>query len=248
MKKTFSALVLAAVLGATASALTLEEAVLTMSQGSLASTMDISNLGSGDFAVTFTLNSAAIRDLQEMIGKTASPSLTSNYVSVTMNGHTFGTSSGYSSSNGKVQHDGIFISSNAAGAGHNTTSPTYQNSGGMASLTLEDVACIAVTLSYQAGTQSYLGTTVFYNNGTSTTCFGDGGKYHWNGDKGKAWGTLGVNTAYIDDLYMFSQAVTTADAATAINTAAFQRTVPEPATATLGLLALIGLAGCRRRK
>lgn len=116
------------------------------------------------------------------------------------------------------------------------------------SLTLEDVACIAVTLSYDAGVRSYLGTTVFYKNGSSTTHFGNGGAYFWSSDSGKAWATLGINTAYIDDLYLFSEAVTTADAATAINTAAFQRTVPEPATATLGLLALVGLTSRRRRK
>ncbi len=78
---------------------------------------------------------------------------------------------------------------------------------------------------------------------SATTVFKNGDNKQWNPDRAFNSLTIGGDSV-VKDFYIFDSALSAPNVATVVAAAA----VPEPATATLSLLALAGLAARRRRK
>ncbi|MBR5875561.1 MAG: PEP-CTERM sorting domain-containing protein [Akkermansia sp.] len=107
----------------------------------------------------------------------------------------------------------------------------------------DELTGLAVTFSHTNKTSSSLYITLTFSDGTKSELYGINTGFKWSNGVGKL-NNLYINEDYITDVYLFNSAVDKNNAFD-LNAAAI---VPEPATATLSLLALAGLAMRRRRK
>ncbi len=207
---------------------------------------------SGDFSVTLTLNASDVA--------TAMDSSTLS-VLFTMQGqgadvdtsNVIGLVTGKSNLSGDSQ-EGFFVSHrDVASLGATTTGngdrygfPNTSTMSYLGNVDFSNVTDMVLTFVFDRGDNatsstittylSYLSEGVVTNiTGSRTAAEG----HMLNGN----FGTLAWNSTYVDSIYVFDSALSSADAQQ-INTAL----VPEPTTATLSLLALAGLAARRRRK
>lgn len=105
---------------------------------------------------------------------------------------------------------------------------------------------MALTMSYTNGSESAMYLTMRFDDGSVTELYGFSTGLKWTQGQ-KQYSSVDVNTSYVDQVYVFNSAMTKDDALS-LNSQALAAAVPEPATATLSLLALAGLAARRRRK
>lgn len=105
---------------------------------------------------------------------------------------------------------------------------------------------MALTMSYTNGSESAMYLTMRFDDGSVTELYGFSTGLKWTTGQ-KQYSSVDVNTSYVDQVYVFNSAMTKDDALS-LNSQALAAAVPEPATATLSLLALAGLAARRRRK
>lgn len=185
-------------------------------------------------------------------------------LSISSNNYSIGAGTGYSSSGGAITLSGIYATSATAGSSplnnYISTSWTYtcyvngvaQESStttlGNAASTIDwtDISTAALTMTYSYTTGSdTLGTTFYLSYVDSTsgdvyTYVGYAAALRYSSHSGTA---INVDTNYAS-LVSYSTETASVSEAIALNTAAL---APEPATATLSLLALAGLAVRRRR-
>ncbi len=184
-------------------------------------------------------------------------------LSISSNNYSIGAGTGYSSSDGNITLSGIYATSATAGSSPlgsyispGWTYTCYVNGVAQASdITLAnaastidwtDISTAALTMTYSYTTGSdTIGTTFYLSYVDSTSGdvytyvgYADGLRY--SSHSGTA---INVDTDYAS-LVSYSTETASVSEAIALNTAAL---VPEPATATLSLLALAGLAVRRRR-
>ena len=105
---------------------------------------------------------------------------------------------------------------------------------------------MALTMSYTNGSAAAMYLTMRFDDGSVTELYGFSTGLKWTTGQ-KQYSSVDVNTSYVDQVYVFNSAMTKDDALS-LNSQALAAAVPEPATATLSLLALAGLAARRRRK
>ncbi len=249
MKKKLYTAVIALGLTASASATSLSDAVYTVSDTTTSSdTIDVSGTGvSGSFTLTFTLDASQLAGL---IGSTAEAtdtltllaSITGN-VSSRIIGAEIGTPSDVS------DKSGVFGAASQASTGATVTGTSrWSTTGTMSALTAVDftgATSAAVTLIHTDTASTTIVFTYTLADGTTYTSSGSNSDLKYSAGMG-ALQTLGINTDIVSSAYLFS-GTTTVDDAASLNTAAIAALVPEPATATLGLLALGALALRRRR-
>ncbi|MCC8020364.1 MAG: PEP-CTERM sorting domain-containing protein [Akkermansia sp.] len=248
MKKKLYTAVIALGLTASASATSLSDAVYTVSDTTTSSdTIDVSSTGvSGSFTLTFTLDASQLAGL---IGSTAET--TDNLTllaSITGNasGRIIGASIGSPSNN--TSNSGTFLAASQASAGATVAQASRWSTDGTSKLTTVDFTgamSAAVTLIHTDTTSTTIVFTYTLADGTTYTGSGTSTSVKYSAGMGTLQ-TLGINTDIVSSAYLFS-GTTTVDDAASLNTAAIAALVPEPATATLGLLALGALALRRRR-
>ena len=107
-------------------------------------------------------------------------------------------------------------------------------------------AAITLTYKYNAGTSG----TFTLLDAQGNVLQSVGGDYNTTlRGSGLSFSTVAFDEEIVTNAYVFNQVVATAEDAKALGVAAATATlIPEPATATLSLLALCGLAARRRRK
>jgi len=240
----------------TVNTLSLDDAVKSLT-GTVPQTTNVSPLSkSGAFSITATLNGDAIAFFKNYIGHNKAnmaPVLVSLTGTYDNNNRTVGCAPGYSSGNdGAIKNGGLFLEAGAVAP--NQASSYFGGGnffGNMTAETWDNVTGMALTFTFNdarsSGINGHLYVTMNNKNGTTTTHSYDSAQnLYWSTGGLGSWSSLNVNTSYVNSVYLFDSVVTQANAF-ALNTAALARAVPEPATATLGLLALAGLAARRRR-
>ena len=106
-------------------------------------------------------------------------------------------------------------------------------------------AAITLTYEYNAGTSGTF--TLLDAQGNVLKSLG--GDYNTTlRGQGLSFSTVAFDAEIVTNAYVFNQVVATAEEAKALGVAAASTLIPEPATATLSLLALCGLAARRRRR
>ncbi len=218
-----------------------------------------------NYTVTITFDpSSAFSTLTTGSAKDAATCLT--LLSISSDSNPIGAGTGYSSSDGYITLSGIYATSATAGSsplGSYITSnvtwnyTSYVNGVAQESSTTtlgnaasaidwSDISTAALTMTYSYTTGSdTLGTTFYLSYVDSTsgdvyTYVGYASTLRYSSHSGTA---INVDTDYAS-LVSYSTETASVSEAIALNTAAL---VPEPATATLSLLALAGLAVRRRR-
>ena len=118
---------------------------------------------------------------------------------------------------------------------------------------LDSLTSAALTLSHTDKNSTSLYVTLNFADASSYELYGKNTDLKWSTGAGYLEAVV-VNPAYVQDTYLFAGAVDQ-ETAFALNTAAISNAalpaahnIPEPATATLSLLALCGLAARRRRR
>ncbi len=238
MKKTIITAVLAWGLSVSATATSLTDAVLSVNNytGSESYTGTFSTASSSRALSTLTL----VFDWEELDKAITSTTATSAAVLST------DTSGGANSGLGFMRDDdnNLLVTTIYNGAQH-----TYTNTSTGETLTYTLTVtddCIqdgklAITLMTMGGGS---GSHLYMYDGTDSLLHVQDAPLRGSGQ----WTTLTVNSALtsaLDSLFVFNNTVTTTDLVSISRDA---MTVPEPATATLSLLALAGLAARRRRK
>ena len=249
MKKTLIALF--AMAGA-AFATTLEDAVATFSGETLTSTVSVSNWTASEMSVAVTLDVAAVKEL-----------LTTTWIAGTADVHTIVNMQGTwnSAPEGPTYTVGVnFNGSSTAryaspylqGNAPNDKSITNLAANGLSeslkfadSTNWDDIAGMALVLTHNGGSTIATYWAVTHADGTCDTYAGSNSGLKWgNSTAFTPNGTLtGIDTNLATAVNVFDSAVSQADSLKI----AQQLAVPEPATATLSLLALAGLAARRRR-
>ncbi len=188
-------------------------------------------------------------------------------LSISSENYSIGAGTGYSSYNGNITLSGIYATSATAGSSplgsyissaswswaytcyvngvaQESSSTTLANAASTIDWTDISTAALTMTYSYTTGSDT-IGTTFYLSYVDSTSGdvytyvgYADGLRY--SSHSGTA---INVDTDYAS-LVSYSTETASVSEAIALNTAAL---VPEPATATLSLLALAGLAVRRRR-
>lgn len=254
MKKTLLTLSLLAALGASASEFSLEDATLSQSQAddTLVATSTLDS-GLSAYTISGQLNVQKLADTLVNGNTTAGAAYT--FFSMTgVSGTTqynVGVATGYSSSGGKINSIGLHTITSQASSTSTDVPTDYRNISPVGSPDMNYLGTVdwshvleaALTLVHTTGgsghTEIYL--TLGYDNGSIVNYAGSDSALHWTGE---AAGTiLNVNTRVMDSIYVMSGAATQAQALE-LNA----QLIPEPATATLSLLALAGLAARRRRR
>ncbi len=229
MKKTIIALLAAA---SCAMGVTLEDAAYTTTDSSISFETALSS-----FSAVVTLDVNALKDVMLRGSELAKYTLIDFQKT---GGNAIGLQTNYSSSNSLINYSGLYGVWNQGGAysfGMNAAS----NGAGMEaeSFWTDAVgASVALTYNYDAGTNAVF--TISYADG-STTTLGGVANTSLRGSSFAA-DTVLFSTDFVKKAWVFDSALSVSDA-TALTTAA----IPEPATATLSLLALAGLAARRRR-
>ncbi len=108
----------------------------------------------------------------------------------------------------------------------------------LSSLNWDSLAGLALTYTYSDDSANNLYMSALYKDGSyiEATGVNTAGKY-----SNRTWGTLGLATDYVSSVSIYSGEATQAQAQ-ALNHSPLSPSVPEPAPATLSLLALAGLA------
>jgi len=258
MKKTLPILLLFATLGMTAFAVSLDTTVLAQSKAdnNLSSSITLSGnaLFEGDFTVSAKLNVGKLASSLVKGGSTNGASYGFVSMANADNARVIGTFTGYSSKNNIINSIGLYASSCTANTANvpasetfkaltaNTSAAPFDIGSGLGTVDWSHVLEASLTLSYDASSCTSVYLTLGYDNGVVTNYYGSNTKWHWSSGTGN-WTTLEVNTNVVDSVYLMKGAATRAEAIN-IN----EHLIPEPATATLSLLALAGLATRRRRR
>lgn len=225
---------------------------------------------SSDFSYTIELNEAGITLLKNYVG--SSPAAVGAPAFVSMIGknadHKFAIGMGYSSANGKIAKAAPFMAICEAGSGKTTSgyrlagdANNYwlgQNNDAMGALLTVQGISLTLTANMSQNQGSTLYTTIAYGvEGSDVSYYSvipgvaegaanmhDGG-LRWTGFE---MNELQLNSDYVSKVLVYGSTLS-AEQALASNQAIFSTSpVPEPATGTLSLLALVGLCARRRRK
>lgn len=250
MKTLITFFALAGMVGAETT-ISLSDALYTSTNGgSITADTTGDNVISGDFSLTATLNA----DVLKTIFGTQSERPTYFYVDTTNN--TYITLANALNNTGFVGMTTNNLNSYVAdGTGDPTRRPMTSSGstlatnnfadsgvGGNVKSKLSSLTSVAITLTHDDTTSTTLYVTLNFSDNTTTQLWGTNNDLKWSTGIGMLE-SVTVNSTYVKDVYLFS-GVVDKDTAFALNAAA----IPEPATATLSLLALCGLAARRRRK
>ena len=256
MKKTLiSLLALAGVAAATDT--TLSDAIYTSTDGASITTATTGGDAiSGDFTLTMTLNADA---LKAIMGNTSTGTTRPTYFYVDTTKNTYITLTNALKNTGFVgMSQGNLNSYVLDGSGDPTRRPltadnpdgaidtnnfAASNVTGNLTSKLNTLTSAAITLSHDNTTSTSLYVTLNFSDGSTSEIYGANKDLKWSGGIGTIE-SININGNYVEDTYLFRGTVDK-DNAFALNEAAI---IPEPATATLSLLALAGLAARRRRK
>ena len=151
-------------------------------------------------------------------------------------GNEIGLQTNFSSNNNKITSSGLYGSWNQGGAYSFGMNNGFQTE---AFWTNVDQASVVLTYSYSTGTTAIF--TAVKNDGSVTALGGT-----WNNElisSGMQIDKFTFDSSIVKQSFVFSS-ISTVEQATQLG----YTVIPEPATATLSLLALAGLAARRRRK
>ncbi len=196
------------------------------------------------FAVVYTLNPAALQQAMSETSDVALATIENNRMNwtlaVTSTGITFKTAA-YGAVATTADHWDVNV---------NSGYPSVNISTGLSSIDWTTITRAALTMSYyDSGTQLLL--TLEDENGGYTSYAGENTSFRATGGNNYAPTELTVNGDIIYSAYVYDNTSLDTDAnriALSKQAMALVPAVPEPATATLSLLALAGLAARRRRK
>ena len=243
MKKTLITL-LAMATSAMGADWSLSDAVLTVDTPANSVSLTSTGITDGTFTVAAQLNADFFDEVsigQPLLSKSSFFSVTD---ATNTNWH-IGAAVGTSTSAGKIVKSGLYTTSKAADTFAADTSGwlSIGQDGCLTSSVTRGVDSAALTMTYDASTFTVsLYLTLAYLDREAVTITGSNTSFQWSGNTLSTLGSLEMNTDSIEKIYVFAGAAT-AEQAAAMNAAL----VPEPATATLSLLALAGLAARRRR-
>ena len=260
MMKTLLITALAA--ASTACAVTLDSAAYTSSdttQGSIALTSG--STISGSFSYTLTLNANAVKDFMN-VTSTATHSIavavsnqTDHNISVALGAHVSNNDKsgiyGYNVNTATLVTGTdsaqlyTYNRSNSNGE-TSSTNPGIDSFASSDTVVMDDLTGISVTLSHTDTKDTSIFLTLQFSDGSVLEQYGYQSGVKWSGGAG-SFNTLLFDSAYVTEAYVFSTNLTKEEAF-GLNREALGLAVPEPATATLSLLALAGLAARRRRK
>ncbi len=272
MKKTLLIVALLLGVAASASAVSLSDAVysntaVTTNSSRNVALSDVWTSTSDDFTLTFTLSTKALglfgQENMHTGGDTTATILPINtLISVTgTNDAKYGLAIGSANYGAATVHNGIVgmynrdaatLDSLSSWSGDvkytlstNASSPTPSN---LSSISVADIVSAAVTFTCDGTTKATAYLTLVSADGSSTTYYGSNTSLKTSAGLGNDLTALGLRTDYITSVYLMA-GIATAEEARLMNAGAIAaKPVPEPATATLSLLALVGLAARRRRK
>lgn len=248
MKKTLCALF--AMAGA-AFATTLEDAVATYQGESLTSTVTVENWTANKMSVAITLDVGAVKEM-----------LTTTWIAGAGQVQTMLNMQGTWNSATEGRTDIVGVNFNGSSSSKyatpylqatspNGNSAAIKANGASESLKFNastdwnDIAGMALVLTHDGSTTGALYCAVMHNDGTFDTFAGSNSGIKFSTSTAFAPnGTLtDINTNLVTSLNVFDSVVNQADSLAI----AQELAVPEPATATLSLLSLAGLAARRRR-
>ena len=254
MKKTLIALMAIASATCANAAISWENLVLTIGNP-VSESYDTSGLGLGNsYTLTMSLDVEQCQKYFPDGSSTGSiPATLARFSTVaggTAEAPTYthvGINVNYSSSGGKTSASGLY-GTISDGRGNRVLTGNVSD---LSSIRWEEVTAAALTMTvYSSNNNTGSGQDLIYN-GTSVTLFvqtEDGYSSYFGQDSGQRYGTFNHGTLTLDanlitQAYLFNGAATVGEVS-ALNA----HMIPEPATATLSLLALAGLAARRRRR
>lgn len=249
MKKTLIALMATAFC---AMGVTLEDAVVSMTGSTVASTTDLTSYNlDGSFSLVLTMNMESVESFLSDSKKNQAYTVAS--VSAASNrkaGVCFVFSKDYqgqTDSNGDTGLVTIGSTTDSVSSAIGTPGWTRGHVDATG-IEWDNVAGVTITMVHTAGTKTDNYLTVVDTEGNKTIYTTSNTDLKWTSsdtnDGFDGISSLNLSTDYVTGAYFFDSALSVGDV-TAISKAL---TVPEPATATLSLLALCGLCARRRRK
>lgn len=208
--------------------------------------IDLTNLAkSGSFSLTMQLNQAGFEKFCSYIGSTKAAGGQPVVGSLSTTNYTIGTRFGYSSDKetGLIADGGIFI--------------TWDNNYRNAQNYLADMRDamymgeeVTLTLVHTDKTGTAMDGILFYGFGEyqyEEAFHQADGSLKWQTGLGD-WSKLTINTDLVGKVALYAAALDAEQVAASNRAILTMQNVPEPATGTLSLLALAGLAARRRRK
>ncbi len=198
------------------------------------------------YTLTATLD---VKTLATYIGKDSTKTAFSPFMSVSSSSYSIGAGAGKTTT-----ANGITLAAKAVGAGNvggNGYTPeddaTTPNPISLSTLDFSTISAAGVTLVHADGSGSTVFLTLVDTDNQATTYYGADNGLMWGGGFGNVQ-TVKFDKNLVTSLYLMADTATQNVAY--VNLAAIDaaKAVPEPATATLSLLALAGLAARRRRK
>lgn len=217
-------------------------------------TISLANLGkSGSFTLTMQLNDEAVLKFLTYVGSTTTAAGNPTLVSLEAGSNYVGTAFGYSSTAGTITDGGIFLTSRTSSP--TTSGGNYQDTTNYLKNMDEESKMFGlnVTLTIvhtdKTGTDMYgiLFSGLPQLDPWETTFTQISTKLKWSTGLGD-WTNLHVNTDLVSKVALYEGVLQTDQIAASNRAILTMQNVPEPATGTLSLLALAGLAARRRRK
>lgn len=235
---------------------TLSAAVSSLSDATVHGDSDLTGISgvSGSFSYTITLNADAMKNI---LGKNSGSAVRPMLVWVD-NSYDMGLAMALNNTGfvGTYNfNESMSDLTMAGGTGENRQPMTGDGStpatnnfaasdiGGNLTSKLDSLTGLAVTFSHSDTVSSSLYVTLRFSDGSITELYGTNKNYKWSSGVGST-GAVKINEDYIDHIYLFNEALSK-ETAQVLNKEA---SVPEPTTATLSLLALVGLCARRRRR
>lgn len=235
---------------------TLSAAVSSLSDATVHGDSDLTGISgvSGSFSYTITLNADAMKNiLGKNLGSAVRPMLVwvdNNYdmgLSMALNNTGFVGICNFNESMSDLTMTGGIGESRYPMTQDGSTPATnnFADSTAGSNLTskLDSLTGLAVTFSHSDKKSSSLYVTLRFSDGSIAELYGTNTSFKWSSGVGST-GAVKINEDYIDHIYLFNEALSK-ETAQVLNKEA---SVPEPTTATLSLLALVGLCARRRRR
>ncbi|MGN0821069.1 MAG: PEP-CTERM sorting domain-containing protein, partial [Akkermansia sp.] len=231
-------------------------AVSSLSDATVHGDSDLTGISgvSGSFSYTITLNANAMKNvLGKNSGSAVRPMLVwvdNNYemgLAMALNNTGFVGTYNFNESLSDLTMGGGTGENRQpmTGEGSNPATNNFADSSAGSNLTskLDSLTGLAVTFSHSDTVSSSLYVTLRFSDGSITELYGTSTTFKWSSGVGST-SEVKINEDYIDHIYLFNEALSK-KTAQVLNKEA---SVPEPTTATLSLLALVGLCARRRRR
>lgn len=218
-------------------------------------TISLANLGkSGSFTLTMQLNDEAVLKFCTYVGKNKVEAGSPTLVSLEAGSNYVGTAFGYSSNQeGQITDGGIFLTSRTSsprtsGGDYWGAANYLKNMDGESKMFGQNVTLTIVhTDTEQTDMYGILFSGLPQFDPWETTFTQSSNKLKWTGGLGD-WTNLCINTDLVSKVALYEGVLQTDQIAASNHAILTMQNVPEPATGTLSLLALAGLAARRRRK